>query len=180
MLLRGEPATGCMTRKAKVASFQGMWEQNAEAQFIGCLKREFSRKIRSSPVTHTQKSTHPLLQQHTGLELMQRMMLTFLFPQKWITSRRTEENPCFLLAVSLKGKHKASLGSNVLCRGKYRGLSTLAGKSKVWNGAAQSTPGVLCPRARGLLKGEVQESPGSSLHFCSLHQFLQNTSATAC
>lgn len=79
MLSRGEPITGCMTRKPNVASFQRTWLQNASSQFIECLKREFSLKIHSSRVTCTQKSSHPLLQQLTGPKLMPWIELTFFF-----------------------------------------------------------------------------------------------------
>lgn len=143
ILPRGIP-TSCMTTKAKVTSFQRIWLQNASAQFIGCLKREFPLKIHSSPVTCTWKSTHPSLQQLTGLRLMSWIVLTFLFPQKWITAGQTKEKLYFLSALSLKGKYKSSLGSNVLCSDKHHGLPTSYGKSKAQHGARLSTTDVLC------------------------------------
>lgn len=101
------------------------------------------------------KSAHPLLRQLTSLELMPWIVLTFLFPQKQITAGQTKEKLYFLLALSLKGKHKGSLGSNVLRSSKHHGHPTLEGKSKVKNGARLSTTGVLhhnSYRPQGLLK----------------------------
>lgn len=79
MLSRREPTTGCMTRKPKVVLFQRTWLQNASSQVIGCLKRDFSLKIHSSSVMCTQESTHPLLQQLPGPELMPWIKLIIFF-----------------------------------------------------------------------------------------------------
>lgn len=152
-------------------SLQDVWKEN------------FPLKIHSSPETRTWKSIHPSLWKLTGLELMPWMVLTFLFPQKWITAMQTKEKLYFLLVLSLKKNHKASLGSNVLYSGKHHRLPTVEGKSKVQNGARMSTTDVLChssSRPRGLLKQEIQESPRSGLQYYSLHQLLRTTSAIVC
>lgn len=144
MLFRGETTTGCTTRKPKVVLFQRTWLKNASSQVTRCSRREFSLKIHSSLVMCTQNSTHPLLQQLTGPELMPWIEVTiFFFPQKQIAAGQTKEKLYFLLAFSLKRDHNASPSSSVLWSGKCHGLPTAEERREVQNMARLSATNVV-------------------------------------